>query len=258
VQHTCRFCDLEFRSGRSLGSHLLHCKCNPKYVEMLAKRNAKRVKQRNSYQFTCAKCHVSFVLKLTEKQFSLGKHAKHCSRSCANERQPSSETRAKQSLALLGRKYVTEFTIETCKVCDSVFQRRRNRKTNTCLKATCRKISRSIAAQGKTGGYRPRNTQTYNGQAFDSKWEVALAIRLDALKVTWERNTSRSLLYVDDVGRSRRYYPDFYLPLTDTYVEVKGYATLATEHKMCDAQARNNVKLIVLRSLQEIQQFTQP
>ena len=56
-------------------------------------------------------------------------------------------------------------------------------------------------------------------------------------------------------GRTRKYYPDFYLPNFDTYIEVKGYATSQTIHKMNDAIKRNNIKLIVLSSLSEIQSF---
>jgi len=90
---------------------------------------------------------------------------------------------------------------------------------------------------------------------FDSTWEVALAKRLDDLTINWVRNKD-ALQYKDQSGANRRYYPDFYIPEHNAYIEVKGYATEATRHKMTDAIKRNSIKLIILWSLNEIEQFT--
>lgn len=59
-----------------------------------------------------------------------------------------------------------------------------------------------------------------NGVWFDSRWEVAYARHLTENKIAWVRNTAH-FGYIFE-GKSRRYFPDFYLPDTDEYIEIKG------------------------------------
>lgn len=90
----------------------------------------------------------------------------------------------------------------------------------------------------------------------DSTWEVAMAERLDHLKITWDRREDMKLPYLSKNGRKRNYIPDFYLPEYDTYIEVKGYWTDAARHKMNSVQGTNSVKIVILESLEEINKFT--
>jgi len=90
----------------------------------------------------------------------------------------------------------------------------------------------------------------------DSTWEVAMAERLDHLKITWDRREDMKLPYLSKNGRKRNYIPDFYLPEYDIYIEVKGYWTDAAKHKMNAVQDINPVKIVILESLNEIHKFT--
>ena len=90
----------------------------------------------------------------------------------------------------------------------------------------------------------------------DSTWEVAMAERLDHLKIVWERKEDMKLPYYSKTGRKRNYIPDFYLPDYDTYIEVKGYWTDAAKHKMKDIIKRNPGKICILESLVEIGSLT--
>jgi predicted nuclease of restriction endonuclease-like RecB superfamily len=90
----------------------------------------------------------------------------------------------------------------------------------------------------------------------DSTWEVACANRLDELGIRWIRNPSLKLKYITRGRRARNYIPDFYLPDHDVYIEVKGYWTEAAKHKMKSVQALNDVKIIILESLDTIGRFT--
>ena len=90
----------------------------------------------------------------------------------------------------------------------------------------------------------------------DSTWEVACANRLDELGIRWIRNPSLKLKYITRGRRVRNYIPDFYLPDHDVYIEVKGYWTEAAKHKMKSVQALNDVKIIILESLDTIGRFT--
>ena len=60
------------------------------------------------------------------------------------------------------------------------------------------------------------------------KWELAVANKLNELGILWIRNNLVSYFL-----RYNRYYnPDFYLPETNQYVEVKGYYSDKDKEKM--------------------------
>lgn len=60
-------------------------------------------------------------------------------------------------------------------------------------------------------------------------WEENVAIKLNELGILWERN--KQIPYFD--GQIiRQYNPDFYLPNTNEYIEVKGYYPLEDQKKM--------------------------
>lgn len=90
----------------------------------------------------------------------------------------------------------------------------------------------------------------------DSTWEVAMAKRLDHLKIAWDRREDMKLTYYSKTGRKRNYIPDFYLPDYDTYIEVKGYWTDAARYKMNSVQDTNPVKIVILESLEAVNKFT--
>jgi predicted nuclease of restriction endonuclease-like RecB superfamily len=90
----------------------------------------------------------------------------------------------------------------------------------------------------------------------DSTWEVAMAERLDHLKISWDRREDMKLPYFSKAGRKRNYIPDFYLPDYDIYIEVKGYWTDAARHKMTSVQNTNPVKIVILESLESVNKFT--
>ena len=50
--------------------------------------------------------------------------------------------------------------------------------------------------------------------------------------------------YVDDLGVKHRYFPDFYLPNEDEYIEVKGYFREYDIRKMGYVIAQNPSKRI--------------
>lgn len=85
-----------------------------------------------------------------------------------------------------------------------------------------------------------RRKYEYRGALFDGTWELKFAQWCDANEVRWERNT-RSFPYVFE--RQRRYTPDFYLPVVDCYIEIKGWAVDKDRAKWSQFSER----LLVLR-----------
>ena len=86
----------------------------------------------------------------------------------------------------------------------------------------------------------------------DSTWEVAMAERLDMLEIKWVRSPDMKLQYLTKGGRKRNYVPDFYLPDTDLYIEVKGYWTSRALYKMKDVCKRYPGRICILESLDEV------
>lgn len=63
----------------------------------------------------------------------------------------------------------------------------------------------------------------YKGCDFHSTWEVEYAKYLDSQNIQWLRTTDRFPYKYQ--GSLHYYTPDFYLPETDEYIEIKGYST---------------------------------
>lgn len=124
--------------------------------------------------------------------------------------------------------------------------------------ATKDKISKAL--KGKTGGYRTNSGTSkfkgsyYNGIWLDSGWELAFVQRLDKINIKWNRE-STYFSYIDIEDNKRKYYPDFYLPDFNIYIEIKGYWTDKVKDKLKLVQEQNNFKLIIIDSLDKINNF---
>lgn len=64
-----------------------------------------------------------------------------------------------------------------------------------------------------------KNSIEYNGILLDSTWELELAKRLDFLKIEWVR--PNPLKWTDENAIEHNYFPDFYLPEHDLYLDPK-------------------------------------
>ena len=85
----------------------------------------------------------------------------------------------------------------------------------------------------------------YKGIRFESSWEYEVAIELDNNNIDWKRPSP--LLYLDNNNQQRRYYPDFYLPEYNIYLDPKNdYVKKLDEIKIKQVQEQNNVKIILL------------
>lgn len=101
----------------------------------------------------------------------------------------------------------------------------RSKETDERLVEVSRGLSETVKRKVKEGtwhvSYTARRTHEYRGVKLLGSWELAYAKWLDAQGIQWVRPTE-SFPYVFG-NKERRYTPDFYLPDTDQFVEVKGY-----------------------------------
>lgn len=68
---------------------------------------------------------------------------------------------------------------------------------------------------------------------FQSSWELAYAEYLDSNNIEWVSHKGmRRFKYVDAGGVDHTYAPDFYLPETNEYIEIKGWFPKQAQYKM--------------------------
>lgn len=89
----------------------------------------------------------------------------------------------------------------------------------------------------------------------DSSWEVALAKRLDEINVLWIRPQT-PMVWIDSEGQSRHYFPDFYLPEYDLYLDPKNPVAFKAQEEKIDWLIANVKNLRFLKSLNECNTFT--
>lgn len=165
----------------------------------------------------CEKCGNEVV---TTTRYQSGRF---CSRRCANSRTFTSNTKRKKSAANKGQvpwnKGNVAINKKICTVCGSEFEVLGWSKRKTCSDI----CKRSAPGQG---GYRLNSTRKtrciYKGYQMDSGSELEFAQLLDEHKIAWKKNTTKWFPYRDISGKMRKYFPDFYLPKYDYWVEIKG------------------------------------
>lgn len=88
----------------------------------------------------------------------------------------------------------------------------------------------------------------------DSSWEEELAKRLDFLEVEWIRPDS--MHWIDSKGNKRNYFPDFYLPAYDIYLDPKNPAAYNQQIEKVNWLKENIKNLVFLLSLEEILNYS--
>ena len=93
----------------------------------------------------------------------------------------------------------------------------------------------------------------YNGVMLDSSWELALAKRLDELKIKWVR--PKPLKWVDKNGDEHNYFPDFYLEEYDLYLDPKNPAAYQNQKEKVKILKRTYSNLKFILTLKECETF---
>lgn len=80
----------------------------------------------------------------------------------------------------------------------------------------------------------------------DSSWEVKIAQWLDENTIEWSRTKKLVFLWTDANGEKRRYYPDFYLPKYNLYLDSKNpFLQQKDKFKIEQVIRENNINLWV-------------
>lgn len=127
-----------------------------------------------TYNLICQKCGKEYSLELTESQFLKGKYKHFCSKSCANTRQHSEETKRKISQSVLNNINVDCF----CKFCGKQLK---NKNALVQHEIRCKENPNRIECYGNNGNmskhtkkYLMSNVKLYNGDVLDITQEQLL------------------------------------------------------------------------------------
>lgn len=190
-----------------------------------------------------------------------------CSRACANARSHSESTKKKikdscvAHLESIGKKLHLE--VSYCKNCGKQLNLYSKHSTGYCHSCAphfrvwteeAREKQRINSINNPNcGGNHTSFSIVYKGIKLDSRYELEVAKSLDENNIRWER--PKPLLYKRDDGKDHRYYPDFYLPDFNIYLDPKNdfllnhanpHTGLYDSEKIRRVMEANNVRIILL------------
>ena len=254
-KHICKYCNKEFKSGQSLGAHIIHCKENPnshkdKWI------NKKKEKYENEnplqeYILKCIICGKEYKLQLRKKQYEQGKYRKTCCCECShklsslNTNLEEKNKKISNSLKgntpyIKGKTYKNGIWINNinykeiliCPICGKEYKNNGLRYCSVECKKIGLKNNLSKSLKGKTGGLRPNAYKKYKSGLYhnihcDSSWELAFVIYCEEHNILLERN--HNFLTYTFENKEYKYYPDFII--NGTFYEIKGYENAKAKAK---------------------------
>jgi len=124
------------------------------------------------------------------------------------------ETKDKISKKLLLTYSTCKVKYTNCKICNKLFTQK-----NFNNKLTCSEFCRVEASTSRKYRNGSRKTIKYKKIILESSWELKLALFLDEKNVEWVR--PKPLRWKNNEGKDKLYYPDFYLPKYDLFLDPK-------------------------------------
>jgi hypothetical protein len=203
-----------------------------KAKESLSKNKQLRIDVYMQNPKLCGNCNCSCIIPYNKQT------NKYCSKSCAAQvnntnRIHSLESKQKKSQTMTGRKYSNRInttkayckvSFKNCSVCQNLFTIKGGNHKWT--KKTCSLKCKVIASVGirsyQNGSRKPTwyyNQYQQKEVLLESSWEVQVAVLLDQKSIKWTR--PGPITWYDSNGKSRLYFPDFYLPRYDLYLDPK-------------------------------------
>ena len=99
-----------------------------------------------------------------------------------------------------------------------------------------------------------KGTIVYKGILLDSSWELAMAERLDEIGIKWIR--PNPINWIDKEGKTRHYFPDFYLPEHDIYLDPKNPQAYKVQKTKIECLKKQLTNLIVISNIDDIKKWS--
>jgi hypothetical protein len=253
---------------------ILNCHNCKDQFEKEQKEVRRQLKKGRKYFFCSLTCstifnrtkHVDIKLHCLwcKKEFVTTTHTKSkkcCNKSCSARYSQSFLDKEKMSSImkrvmlnkprlLKKRNLITKEFI--CKMCNNVFTKTSCKSyftynnPKTCSKPCQYKLTSVNSTNNPNcGGETNYKKFIYKNVWMDSSWELEIAKYMDERSVSWERNKKKHMFWWTDLNKKvRRYYPDFYLPKYNLYIDTKNdYLMKCDEYKIKQVIKTNNINL---------------
>lgn len=276
MEYRC-VCGKVFNSSQAFNSHRASCEAYLKSVEKWesrclrireGSRHANEVHKINNElrkkskleRWVAEKHKCEHCGKIMTEKFGSGRF---CSRACANSHKVSEETKQKiaNSIAkspllytegghIVQQQAINRYkaSVKYCPICgNEIPYERRNFKTcsDNCYHALLSKKAKARGFGGLTNGCGNYSKHgSYKGIHCDSTYELIYLVYCLENNIEIQRN-KKYFNYYNTSGELKKYYPDFYLPKTNTYIELKGYKDGNVELKLeAVKKAGSNIEIL--------------
>lgn len=183
-----------------------------------------------------------------------------CSRACSSARVFTEEANRKRSIsnAISSKRVAAErrerlLIWSSCEICGKKTQTLPFKKRRTCS-AECRNALNSrMALDRQKSRHHSRKDTMYKGVLLNSSYEEAVAKELDEANILWER--PKPIRWIDAEGKKHWYYPDFYLPEFDVFLDPKNdylinnvnkWFGITDKEKIERVEQQNGVRVLIL------------
>lgn len=259
--YICQYCGKQCNTKQQLGGHIIWCKNNPNrsgksnFIKRLTNNNVSefnRVRDDLFCQYCGKQCKSMNSLKQHEYRCNKNPNSDKCNGGFNdyNKRLHSGEINN-------WNKGLTKNTDERVKQQGETYKYRYAKGLIVHVPCThtdeFRHKQSKRAYDRKLGGHAPSKHIIYNDVLLESTYEYKLAKSLTDNNIKWIR--PKPLIWIDDNNKKHRYYPDFYLPLYDIYLDPKNDYLIHNVNKrigLTDVQkidkvcVQNNVKIFIL------------
>ena len=215
------------------------CENCKKECEKPTKEINRQIKQGRTKFYCSISCSTTNLLTKTEiiksnclfcgKEIKTTTHKKHkkcCNQICSTKYAQQFVDPDNHRLSVQREKTFPRNKNFECVVCSKIFSKKVN--NNVDIKLTCSEeclsklVSKRNSENPNCGGKLGYRRFKYNGFTMDSRWEVEIAKWMDSKKIKWYRSKKRYMFWwMDENNNKRKYFPDFYLPTLDVYLDPK-------------------------------------
>ena len=268
-KYICKYCGKEFDNSHKLGGHIIKCKLNPNYQQYI--KNWKISYKNNLLN------HNEEFLNFNDQQQCF---CKYCNKECKSLNSlKQHECRCKNNPNKIDLTYLSNrdyskinlnpsnqyiktklLGLEKPIISDETRYKLgtgwRGKEMSQELKNKI-SIAMQKAVKEHPESYFGINTNKrvkkhlYNSIWLDGNWELIFAKYLDTLNIKWER-PRKGIEYIWN-NSNHVYYPDFYLPEYNLYIEVKGQET---ERDHAKWNMVSNLLVIKSNEIKQIQRNT--
>lgn len=204
-----------------------------------------------SKRFCNKKCARSFATKFDKKKTKVLR-CNICENKVIVGKRSSRIVYCKSCLENRAKKY--KIQCYNCKKIFKSYNQERKYCSSKCF-SSCndqKENFRKLAIKYNLGGHTSKNNFYYKtiNNTFvylQSNYEIIVAKELDKHNIKWTR--PKPLLWEDKSGKIHRYYPDFFLPEYNIFLDPKNsYLRKVHKEKIQNVQKQNNVKILILDS----------